>query len=204
MNNVSRRITAIYNREPVGKQWLPKIVYLTLPQRFGEMLAKGDHMMLRRLTMLLVPAFLASVGALAQNDPLTGTWKINLARSNYIAGSPPRSGTNKITAVPGGIRVVADLVAANGQVSHSVFTEKFDGKDYPYEASAGGKPAAFDTVSGIRIDENTYENTCKLKGQVVLTYRVVISPDGKTRTLTGKGKNVLGETVNEVIVYDKQ
>jgi hypothetical protein len=161
-------------------------------------------MMRTRLPMLLVFAFLVSVGTLAQNDPLTGTWKINLAKSKYIVGTPPKSGTNKITAVPGGIKVVADLVTTEGQVSHSVFTEKFDGKDYPYEAKTGGKPAAFDTVAGKRIDEYTYENTFKLKGQVILTYRVVVSPDGKTRTLTGKGKNVLGETVDEVIVYDKQ
>ena len=31
-----------------------------------------------------------------------------------------------------------------------------------------------------------------------------ISPDGKTRTITGTGKNAQGQTTNDVTVWDKQ
>ena len=55
-----------------------------------------------------------------------------------------------------------------------------------------------------RIDANTVESTTTLKGKPATNTRVVVSADGKTRTLTQTGKNAKGETVNNVAVYEKQ
>jgi len=56
-----------------------------------------------RLGVLLFLAMLVSVGAWAQNDPLVGTWKMNLAKSKFSPGPPPKSATiAKIQAVDGG------------------------------------------------------------------------------------------------------
>jgi hypothetical protein len=38
----------------------------------------------------------------------------------------------------------------------------------------------------------------------LLTIRIVVSKDGKTRTATQNGKNVKGQDVNNTVVYDKQ
>jgi hypothetical protein len=160
-----------------------------------------------RFGMLLFLTFLISIGVQAQNNPLVGTWKLNLAKSKYDPGPPPKSGTTTITAVPGGIRLVADGVNDKGAATRASYTAKFDGKDYPEKATIGGQPNPnlnTDAVTWKKIDDYTYESTAKLKGQVMTTTHYVISQDGKTRTNSVTGKNAQGQTVNNTIVYERQ
>ena len=46
--------------------------------------------------------------------------------------------------------------------------------------------------------------TGKVKGKVLTTTRIVIAPDGKTRTVTVTGTTVDGKPLKNVLVYDKQ
>ena len=69
----------------------------------------------RSLTLLFT-MFLVSVGLWAQNDPLIGTWKLNLGESTYSPGPPMRSET--LTFAPfagGGVKVTVDQVDAQGK-----------------------------------------------------------------------------------------
>jgi hypothetical protein len=59
-------------------------------------------------------------------------------------------------------------------------------------------------VSWKKIDNNTYETTTMLKGKALVTSRIVVAADGKSRTVTTSGKNAQGQTVNNKITYDKQ
>lgn len=160
-----------------------------------------------RLGMLLFVVLLVSVGVGAQDNPLVGTWKLNLAKSKYSPGPAPKSGTTKITAVAGGISLVADGVDDKGQATRASYAAKFDGKDHPEKMTLGGKanpkPTA-DAIAWKKIDDYTYESTAKLKGQVMTTTHYTISRDGKTRTNTVTGKDAQGRTVNNTIVYEKQ
>ena len=52
-------------------------------------------------------------------------------------------------------------------------------------------------------DDFTAEATLKKAGKVVRTKRV-ISKDGKVTTVTSKGTNARGETINDVFVFDKR
>ena len=61
-----------------------------------------------------------------------------------------------------------------------------------------------DATSLKRIDANTVEFTRKKAGKVVSTATVVISKDGKTRTVTEKGVNAKGEKVSNTLVFDRQ
>ena len=79
------------------------------------------------------------------------------------------------------------------------YTANYDGKDYPL----AGVPNA-DTVSLKRIDARTTERTDKKDGKVVQTLARVVSQDGKTMTVTSKGTNAQGQTVNNVAVWEKQ
>ena len=54
------------------------------------------------------------------------------------------------------------------------------------------------------IDANTVESTMKKAGTPVMTVRVSVSPDGKTRTAVFTGKNEKGQDVNNTAVYDKK
>jgi hypothetical protein len=76
---------------------------------------------------------------------------------------------------------------------------KYDGKFVPFK----GNPDA-DMLAYKRIDANTVEATTQLNGKVMGTSRIVVSADGKTRTLTQTGKNAKGQDVHNTVVYEKQ
>jgi hypothetical protein len=159
-----------------------------------------------RTCMLLFMLFLASGALWSQQNPLVGTWKLNLAKSKYSpANLAPKSGTTKIEAVAGGIKLTTDGVDEQGQATHTEYTAMFDGKDHPFKGIIGGRPNPNqDAVTWRKIDDYTYENTAKLKGQALTTSRVAIARDGKTRTNTVTGKNAQGQTVNNTALYEKQ
>ena len=77
-----------------------------------------------RFALLVLVVLTFCVGLGAADDPLVGTWKLNLAQSKYSPGPPPMSGTTKIVAVTGGIRLVADGVNDQGQATHAAYTAK--------------------------------------------------------------------------------
>jgi hypothetical protein len=137
--------------------------------------------------------------ASAQTDPAVGTWKLNTAKSKYNPGPLPKSNTVTISATTGGLHVVAKGEDANGNPTGIDYTATFDGKD----AAVKGAPG-YDTTSMKRIDANTTEQTRKKEGKTVQTVTRKISADGKTMTVTTRGKDESGRTINNVAVYDKQ
>lgn len=144
------------------------------------------------------PAPAAAPAARADNH--LGTWNLNVAKSTYSPGPAPKSQTLKIEAWgEDGLKYAADGVGADGKPTHSEFEAKFDGKDYEFK----GNPDA-DTLSYKWIDANTLEAGLKLKGKATLNANVVVSADGKTRTVTQTGTDAKGREVKIVSVYDKQ
>jgi len=139
---------------------------------------------------------------LAQSSTPTniGTWKLNLAKSTYAAGTAPKSSTLKIEVAGAGFKATIDAVAADGTVQHWGFTGTYDGKD----STISGNSPYGDVVSGTRVDANTTKNIYKKGGTVTATLTAVVSSDGKTMTFTGTSTNAAGQTVNNVRVYDKQ
>ena len=129
-----------------------------------------------------------------------GTWKLNLAKSKYSPDPKYRSQTLKWEpAADGGFKFTTDTVTEKGETTRIEMVAKLDGKDYPVK---GGQPNG--TWSWKRINERGWESVRKADGKVTLTNRDVISADGKTLTRTDTGKNAQGETVNSVVVFDKQ
>ena len=54
-----------------------------------------------------------------------------------------------------------------------------------------------------RIDANTLELVNKKGGKVTTSQRMVVSADGKTRTVTTTGTDGQGQKVNNVVVFEK-
>lgn len=169
--------------------------------------------MLRRIVIALgtavafAAAGLFSSAAIAQAaSPLAGTWKVNLAKSKYDPPSAaPQSGVVKIEITGDAIKVVNDGVDSQGRKTHSEYTAKFDGKDYPWKGTIDGQPnLSQDTVAWTKIDERTYELVGKLKGQSLGTQRIVVAADGKTRTNTIVGTGPDGKPVRNTVVLDRQ
>jgi len=157
--------------------------------------------MKRRLVVYGIIVLCFGVSTAFAADMLSGTWKQNMAKSKYDpANLAPKSGTTKWEAVGAdGLKWVADGVDAQGKPTHAEFSGKFDGKDYPLK----GIPVE-DTRAYKRIDDFTYEFVSKKAGKVTTTTHMVISRDGKTRTLTTTGTDGEGHKVNNTVVYEKQ
>jgi len=154
----------------------------------------------RIVAPVVVVMVLAFAGlALAQSDPAVGTWKLNTAKSRYDPGPVPKSNTITITAVANGIHVVAKGENGAGQPTGIDYTTTYDGKDSPVK----GAPA-YDTVSTKRVDANTTETIRKKDGKQVQSATRKVSADGKTMTVTTRGKDERGRTLNTVAVFDKQ
>lgn len=153
-----------------------------------------------RIAILLLIPFALLVSAQAPHDPRIGTWKINLAKSRFHPGPPPKGMTVRFEPHgDNGLKVTIDTVEPNGEVTKHQYTANYDGKDYPVSGDPGR-----DTVALKRIDRYVLEYTNKRAGKVINSYREVIAPDGKSRTITQKGMSSRGIPVDNEIVYDKQ
>jgi hypothetical protein len=170
-----------------------------------------DVMLRRRLVPIsawILAIAIASVAGLSAQatNALSGTWKLNVAKSKYSPATlAPKSGTTKFTVSNDTIRAMIDGVDSQGRATHSEYTAKFDGKDYPWKGTIAGSPNPDqDAVAWRKIDANTYETVNKLKGQTLTTSRIVVAADGKSRTNTATGKNAQGQVMANTAVYEKQ
>jgi hypothetical protein len=139
-------------------------------------------------------------------DPWFGTWKVNLEKSTYSSGPPPKSFTRTVEPSSGGLKEITDVVSAQNRTTHTETIATFDGTDSLVQ---GPPPAGAPTTARItrayqRIDGRTYEFVNKVDGQVTTTIRTAHSVDGTTSMLRVTGINAQGETVNNTVVWDKQ
>lgn len=134
------------------------------------------------------------------SDPHVGTWKLNAAKSKYTPGTGLKSGTAKIEAAGSGVKIVVDGVQVDGKAMHYEYTANYDGKD----VRINGETPNGDTVALTRVDANTLRTAYKKAGKPTTTQTAVVSADGKTRTITTKGTNAIGQTVDSTAVWDKQ
>lgn len=157
--------------------------------------------MTRRVMVVLALAAgcaLYSAPAPAKDDPQSGTWKLNAAKSKYSPGPGNKSMTLTIEADESGMKLQGDGTDATDKPVHVEYDAKFDGKDYPAKTPDG------DTVTLKRINAHTVQITQKKDGKATVTVVSKVSADGKTRTSTFSGKNHEGKAVHNVVVYDKQ
>jgi len=153
--------------------------------------------MMRMIGLIPALCFLATAACFA-TDPQMGTWKLNEAKSKITPG------TLKFTTIIyksmfGKVKVEGEGIDADGKPVHSVWTGNFDGKDYPVT----GDPIS-DARSYTKVDDRILDLTVKKGGKVIDTVRLVLSADGKSRTVTISGTTPKGKQFKNVVVYDKQ
>jgi hypothetical protein len=154
-------------------------------------------MKLRTLMLTLAMCFVGVSVSFADN-PNMGTWKLNEAKSKIPAGFMKNS-TVVYEAQGDSVKVTTDGTDKDGKPMHTEWTGKFDGKDYPLI----GDPSA-DSRSYTQINDHTLALANKKDGKVTTSGRVVISADGKTRTLRLTGTDSSGKKVSSNALYDKQ
>jgi hypothetical protein len=136
----------------------------------------------------------------AQKDPFTGTWVLNVAKSKYSPGPAPKSATTVIEASGTGYTFTVKQTPATGAAQEWSFTTNLDGKP---AKMTGNNPNA-DSVTYKRIDPATLESVSSRNGKETTRQRVVVSADGKTRTVTTTGVDGAGQKINNVAVYEKK
>jgi hypothetical protein len=167
------------------------------------------------VTLALFGIHLAAQGA----DPLIGTWRLNVARSRFNPGPAPKiesrtyvmvtqetkvtsrgvDGPRRYATVNQEIKATCMGVDGDGNPIGVDWIFVHDGKDRPVT----GDPDA-DTFSAKRIDAFTTAFTMKRAGRVVITGTGTISRDGTVMTITAKGVNARGQTIDNVSVFEKQ
>lgn len=151
------------------------------------------------VAVLVVSLLAISLPALAQGSPFAGTWVLNVAKSKFSPGPPPKAQTSTYEAAGQGVKVTVKGTGADGKPIAMEYTANYDGKDYPVKGNSD-----YDATALKSIDANTVEFTRKKAGKVVQTGTNVVSKDGKTRTVTTKGTNAQGQQISSVAVYEKQ
>lgn len=147
----------------------------------------------------VVALALGPVAAAQVTDPLVGTWKLNVAKSTYKPGPPPKSAAVAIEPAGKGLKISVDAVNADGSSAKWSFTTLRDGKDVPVT----GNPA-YDAAASTQLSAHEGTTVYKKGGKPVVTTKVVVSPDGKTLTVTSTGTDPKGQAVDNVSIYERQ
>jgi hypothetical protein len=151
-----------------------------------------------RTTLLTFVMLFVGLTICSAQNPSLGTWKLNEAKSKIPAGSA-KNLTVTYEAAGDSIKGTIDGVDGQGKPTHTEWTGKFDGKDYPVTGDS-----ASDTRAIKQVDDHHYNLTVKKGGKVTMTGKAVIAADGKSRTVTVSATNAAGAKVESVGVYDKQ
>jgi hypothetical protein len=151
----------------------------------------------------LVPSIAVALAVIALGGTASaqtaGSWKLNIAKSNYIQGQAPKSSTLVYEPAGEGIRVTVDQMPFDGPAVHYAYTANYDGKDVP----VAGNPNA-DMAARTRVNATTTKLVNKKSGEILSSATLVDSADGKMLTITTTGKNATGQKIDSVAVYDKQ
>jgi hypothetical protein len=143
---------------------------------------------------------LAADNALAQSNPLIGTWKTNPAKSKALLGGPGIQQTVKYELVSGGaIKYTSDRVGSDGTKTRNEFTAFLNGSTTPYLGVAGR-----DAIKINKINPRTFQVSYLNGGQVVQMNYWIVSPDGKTLTTVSTGVASDNSVYSRVVVADKQ
>ena len=150
-------------------------------------------------TSLLTLALFFAAGTFCFASPQMGPWKLNEAKSKFAPGTGKNTMVVYKDAMGGKVKITTDGVDANGKPTHSEWTGKFDGKDYPVT----GDPAS-DMRAYTKVDDRTLDFSVKKAGKVTITGRVSVAADGKSRTVTTTGTSAKGKKFNNTAVFDKK
>ena len=149
-----------------------------------------------RTILASLVAFFAGLAIAFAADPQMGTWKLDKSESKFNPGATKNHTVVYAPAAGDMVKVTVDGTDKDGKATHSEWTGKFDGKDYPVT----GDPNT-DSRSYIASGKHSMSMTIKKGGKVVATGKITVALDGKSRTVVTMGDN---PAANNTAVYDKQ
>ena len=133
----------------------------------------------------------------AEQDLMVGVWQLDVLKSRYFPGPPPRSETRTYVRDQEGLRGTIHRRHADGREEKIEYRADFD-HVYPVTGTA-----AYDAVRLKRVDAHTAEAVLSHAGRVFGTARRIVSQDGRTLTIMFR-QDDQGQLTNNVAVYRKQ
>lgn len=157
--------------------------------------------MLTRLLCSLSLVMCVATGVWGADDPVVGTWKLDVAASMYSPGPAPASEIRVYEKQPdGSIKATIHTTEANGHTSVIEVAANYDNKEYPVSGDFRATATSLKRIT-------PYKSEAKLlHGKtVVATILREISEDGKRMTITYMGADSdQGKQINNTAVYNKQ
>ena len=146
--------------------------------------------------LVLALCFLAAGVSFA--SPFQGTSKLNEAKSMRGHGLGKNTTVEYGWAFPFHTKITIDGTDGRGKAMHSEWIGEFDGQDY----AVTGDPNS--DMRGYReLNDHTLEFWQKKNGKMNLHGRIVVSADGRTRTVTAWDGWWRHKRIKTVAVYNK-
>lgn len=154
----------------------------------------------KRIVFILLTVCASFVTVKGADDPMLGSWKLNVAKSKLGSRPAIEAETNQVEPyMANGIKLTAQITRGDGTTVTESYAGTFDGKEF----SVGGDPNV-DHAYLKRIDSNTVERVNTKDGKPTTIMHYVLSKDGKTKTVTITGATAQGKPVDTVLVFEKQ
>jgi hypothetical protein len=145
---------------------------------------------------VIAPAQQNAPASSAFNSHFLGTWRLDLTKSRYAPGPPPRAETRVYARDATGVKGTIERHHADGRKEVIEYRADSD-QDTPVSGTQ-----AYDTARFRRVDDNTMEAVLSHAGRVYGYARRIISADGQTLTITFRREEP-GDMVNNIAVYSR-
>lgn len=147
----------------------------------------------------LMTGLFCCAATLCAADSFVGKWKVNLEKSNYKQGTPPKEQIVTIAEVGENLTVRVDGVVADGSKTVVYY-------EIPLEGGMGRMfetSPAYDGISGKHLGPNEREIIRWKDGKEVFTAHSTVAADGNSMVAVTKGVSPLGKPVDAIIYYEK-
>ena len=151
-----------------------------------------------RTVLLSLAVLFGAIALCFAADVNMGTWKLNDAKSKISPGAGKNT-TVVIAPASDSVKVTVDGIGADGKPAHNEWTGKFDGKEYPVSGDSLSDARLYTKVDDRILGFNVMKG-----GKLITSGRIVVSGDGKSRTVTMSGTDAKGHRVSKNEVYEKQ
>jgi hypothetical protein len=140
------------------------------------------------------------VGILLADSPSTGKWKMNHQKSKYTKRDVPKD--ESMTISDQGVDQIRVTIIGTDDDGTPIAISYI----IPVSGGAGQmqQGGSYNGVSTTRVNDNTRDTMYSKDGNQLATQHMVVSPDGKTMTVTVKGVDQDGKPEDGVLVFDKQ
>jgi hypothetical protein len=155
-------------------------------------------MKVKAILFSLALCFAATAVVSAKTNPHMGTWKLNEAKSKFAPGAT-KNNLVVYEAAGDDIKVTVDGMDGEGNTTHNEWTGKFNGKFYPVTTDPTSDERSYKVVNS-----RTLKLTGRKGSKVTINGTIMVSANGKTRTVTTSGLDAKGKRFRTVAVYDKE